>query len=118
MEDVLKANGVVLPAPVELKTDDEIIWASNTGRMSNGDMSGDVITEKKTITIKWKFLMESELKLIKDNLIAGFFPFSFRDDSLMLTISTYRGTLSKTSIGRLDDGVYWYSDVSVKIIQK
>lgn len=115
---ILASNGVVLPAPVSIKVDDEIIWSSNTGRMDNGNMAGDVITEKKTVSIEWGVLQETEMKLIKDRLIAGFFPFTFHDDGLDLTISTYRGTLSKEQIGRLTDGIFWYKKASVKIIQQ
>ena len=35
------------------------------------------------------------MKLIKDTLIPGFFPFSFHDDGIDITINSYRGTLSK-----------------------
>ncbi len=48
---ILTANGVALPAPTVIKIDNEIIWSSNTGRTSSGAMAGDVVAEKKTVTI-------------------------------------------------------------------
>ena len=55
---ILTANGVALPAPTVIKIDNEIIWSSNTGRTSSGTMAGDVVAEKKTITIEWGVLRE------------------------------------------------------------
>lgn len=118
VNEVLKSGDVVLPPPVSLSIDDEIIWSEDTGRTLAGDMVGDVVTEKKKVSIKWGFLQESEIVLIKSRLIAGFFPVTFHDDGLDITINTYRGTLSKEQLGRLDDGVYWYRSASVELIQQ
>lgn len=114
----MSVNGTELPAPTEISVDDEIIWSSNTGRVASGNMVGDVVTEKKNLTIKWGVLQESEIALIKNNLITGFFPFSFRDNGVDLTVTVYRGTLSKEVIGYLGDGIFWYKCAQVKIIQQ
>lgn len=115
---ILSVNGVALPAPISLKVDNEIIWSSNTGRVDSGDMVGDVIAQKKSISIEWGIMQEKDLKLISDTLIAGFFPFTFHDAGTDITIQTYRGTISTDHLGYLGDGYYWYSKVTVKIIQK
>lgn len=115
---VLKAGSVDLPAPVQLSVDDEIIWASNAGRSVKGNMLGDIVAEKKTLKIEWMFLTEAQMLLIKNNLKSGFFPITFHDDGIDLTISAYRGTLSKEMLGDIGDGVVWYRSVSVSIIQQ
>ena len=115
---ILKAGEVDLPGPVELSIDDEIIWSSNTGRTADATMTGDVLAEKKTMTIKWGILTETEEVLIKINLKSGFFPITFHDDGLDITIPAYRGTLSKVHKGYLDDGIYYYQSVSVSIIEQ
>lgn len=115
---ILWSGNTTLPAPTEISVDDEIIWSSNTGRTARGDMAGDIVAEKKTVSIKWGVLMESELAVIKQVMVAGFFPFSFRDDGMELTISSYRGTLKKEHIGWLGDGIYWYRSASVSVIQQ
>lgn len=115
---ILSVNGVELPAPTSITVDDEIIWSSNTGRSSSGIMIGDVVANKKTLNIKWGVLREEEISKIKNNLISGFFPLTFRDDGIDITIDTYRGTLSKEQIGLLTDGIFWYKSASVKIVQK
>ena len=115
---VLSSGSVILPAPISLSTEDEIIWSSNTGRMASGEMAGDIIAEKKTLNIKWGPLTEDDVAKIKTILKPGFHPITFRDDGAVLTISQYRGTLSKEHLGYIGDGIYWYKSVSVKLIQK
>lgn len=118
MADILKSGAVVLPAPVSLSSGDEIIWSKNTGRVTNAEMIGDVIAEKKTLDIKWGILTETELKLIKDNICAGFFPLTFHDDGIDLTIASYRGSLSREHMGYVGDGIYYYKSASAQVIQK
>ncbi len=71
----LKAGGVELPSPTSLSVADEIIWTSSTGRTLAGYMIGDVVAEKKTLNIKWEFLTDPQLQLIKSKLIAGMVPY-------------------------------------------
>lgn len=115
---VLWSGDTVLPAPVAISVNDEIIWSSNTGRCASGEMIGDIVAEKKNVSIKWGVLRESEVLLIKKIMIAGYFPISFRDDGMELTIKSYRGTLQKEQMGYIGDGIYYYKSASVSIIQK
>lgn len=118
MKDILRAGGETLPAPVSLSVNNELIWTSDTGRLMDGTMQGEVIAEKKTVSIRWEFLNEEELVKIKKNLVAGFFPFTFHDDGIDMQITSYRGTLSKEHLGRLSDGIYYYRNVSVDIVER
>jgi hypothetical protein len=115
---ILWSGNTVLPAPTQISSNNEIIWSSNTGRAADGSMIGDVVAKKKNITITWGVLTETEVALIDSTLIAGFFPFSFRDDGVDLTIQSYRGTLSKEHLGYIGDGIYYYKSATVQIIQK
>lgn len=115
---ILKAGSVSLPSPVALSSNDEIIWSSNTGRTASGDMVGDIVAEKKNLEIKWGILTEKEIKVISSNLKAGFFPLTFRDDGMEITIRSYRGTLAKEHLGYIGDGTYYYKSASASIIQK
>ncbi len=114
----LASGSTALPEPTEISIDDEIIWSTKTGRSASGKMLGDVTAEKKTIKIKWQFLKEEEYLVIKNALKAGFNPITFRDDGMMLTIQQYRGTLSKTPLGYIGDGKYWYRSISVSLIEQ
>ena len=95
--EILKSGSVVLPAPVSLSVADEIIWTSDTGRTLTGYMVGDVVAEKKTVSIKWGFLTDADVKLIKSRMVAGFFPFTFHDDGIDITIESYRGHSLKST---------------------
>lgn len=114
----LKCGDVILPGPEKMTVDDEIIWSSDTGRALDGTMMGDVVAEKKNLGIGWAWLTEQEAALIKNNLIAGFFPITFRDYGTDVTIESYRGTISKDVGGYIGDGNYYYKSVSVSIIQR
>lgn len=115
---ILWSGSIILPSPVQITVNDEIIWSSSTGRAVSGEMIGDIVAEKKNVSIKWGVLTESELALIKQVLIAGFFPISFHDDGIDITIKTYRGTLTKEQLGYIGDGVFYYRSASVSIVQK
>ncbi len=115
---ILWSGGTALPAPVSISVNDEIIWTSGTGRTLSGYMVGDVVAEKKNVSIKWGILTEADAALIKRVLCTGFFPFSFHDDGVDLTISAYRGTMAKEQLGWLGDGIFYYRSASVDVIQR
>ena len=115
---ILWSGSITLPSPVAISINDEIIWSEKTGRSASGEMLGDIVAEKMNISITWGVLTESELAQIRSVMIAGFFPISFRDDGIELTITTYRGTLSKEILGYIGDGIFYYRSASVNIIQK
>ena len=115
---LLSVGGVGLPSPTSLQIDDEIIWSSDSGRDLSGLFAGDVVTSKKTITVGWEFLTEKEVALLQSKLIAGYFPVTFRDGGEVLTIETYRGTLSKVALGYIGDDIFYYKAVSCKIVQR
>ena len=118
MAFLLRAGGIDLPAPVSMSVGDEILWSSDTGRALDGTMLGDVIAEKKNISLSWGITSEEDLVLITKQLATGFFPLEFHDDGMDMTISSYRGTLTKEILGNLDDGTFWYRSISVSIIQQ
>lgn len=74
--------------------------------------------QKKTVTVGWGVLTEAEVKTLQQKLVAGYFPLTFRDAGGMVTIESYRGTLSKVALGEVGDGIFYYKSVSCKIIQR
>lgn len=112
------AGSTTLPSPTSLTVADEIIWSSDTGRTLDGTMWGEVVAEKKNLSIKWEYLTEAEMLTIRNSLPAGFFSFTFPDNGAATTITGYRGTLSKELLGTLSDGVTYYKTVTVDIIQR
>lgn len=117
MKEILKAGDVVLPSPTAMTINDELIWSEETGRLMNAMMQGEVVAEKKNLSIKWEYLTEEEVKSIKDNVVGGYFPLTFIDMGMTFTIESYRGTLGKELAGEYG-GVIYYKTVSVDIIER
>ena len=115
---ILSVKGEALPSPVSIQIDDELIWSSESGRDLSGLFAGDVIAQKKTITIGWGVLPEKAVKLIQEKLCAGYFPVTFWDTGQFLTLASYRGPLSKVALGQIGDGIFYYKSASCKIVQR
>lgn len=115
---ILSVSGMALPSPTSIQVDDEIIWSSDSGRDLSGLFSGDVVAQKKTITIGWGILTETQVALLQQKLVAGYFPLTFRDADGLVTIESYRGTLSKVALGYIGDGTFYYKSASCKIVQR
>ena len=109
----ITVNGVAIASPVSISNSDEIIWSSGTGRSANGQMSGDVIANKKTIQISWGILTQDEYNAIR-NIPSGFFNAVVQGQS----IRAYRSTISGSCLGTFSDGVTYYNDVSTSFIEQ
>lgn len=116
--EMLSVNDVPLASPTSIQVDDEIIWTSDSGRDLSGLFSGDVVAEKKTVTIGWSYLAENEVEVIQEKLCAGYFPLKFRDAGQYMIINSYRGTLSKEMLGYIGDGILYFKSVSCKVVQR
>ena len=108
------ASGSVLPSPIDIGISDETIWSSGTGRNASGFMVGDLIAEKKTISVKWGMLTQTELAKIKNCLPSGFFSVQVLGASLRV----YRGSIQSELLGKLSDGITYYKSASVTLIQQ
>lgn len=115
---MLLVDGIELPSPISIKVDDELIWSEDSGRDLSGLFSGDVIAEKKTVTVEWGFLTEEQVVVLQDCLCAGYFSLTFSDAGGNITIDSYRATLSKVLQGYIGDGILYYKSVSCKIVQR
>lgn len=113
----LIAGGVEMPCPTEIKINNEIIWSSNTGRSSTGTMVGDVVAEKQTAEITWGILTGSQMKKIKQYMVAGFFDIEINLDE-KISFTGYRSTLSKQFLGILSDGISYYKSATVSLIEQ
>lgn len=118
MAITLTAGGTVLPSPVSVQIDDELIWSSDAGRDLSGLFSGDVIAAKKTVTIGWGILTAAEVTVLQDKLCSGYFPLVVSDAAGNVTIDAYRGTLSKVMLGYVGDGTLYFRSASCKIVQR
>lgn len=49
---ILWSGSTVLPSPVSISVNDQIIWSANTGRSASGSMIGDVVARKERHSYK------------------------------------------------------------------
>ena len=118
------AGGVtLLPSPVDVQVSNEIIWSEDTGRAQSGTnkakMIGSVVAEKRTYSIKWGVLQESELNAIRNKLTAGFFFFAMAS-----SLSSARSSATKCYRSEINYDVLpvgsttYYKNVAVSVIEQ
>ena len=113
----ITSNGVLLPSPIALEVNRELIWSSNTGRSISasdaGLMIGDVVANKKTVHIEWGILTQTEFNTITANMPNGFFPFQLTFGATTESLTVYHGTIEQTVIASPDGNVYYTAKVDV-----
>jgi hypothetical protein len=118
------ANGVtLLPSPTAIKPSLEIIWSEDTGRAQSGTskakMIGSVVSEKKTYSLQWGVLTESQLTQIEAKLKAGFFYFAVAPSLSVAQANAEKYYRSQLSYEILPAGSEtYYKNVSVNVIQQ
>ena len=111
------SNMSELPSPISCKISREIIWSENTGRNSKGEMTGDIIDEKRTYDLAWGHLTSAEMQSIIDGLPAGYFYFyAGASNSPSSAKRYYRSSIEydEAQVG----SERFYKDVSVQVIEK
>lgn len=116
----LKINGKTMPEPMldgGIVAKKEKVWSSNTKRVSNGDLEGDVIARKWTLSIKWPRLSDEQVALIDNAIDPPFVDIYFKNPSTNTyeTRTFYAGTptypVYSYALGK-------YDGVAVDLIQK
>jgi hypothetical protein len=118
----LVINGVDMPDPAingGLTYAPEKIWSKNTGRVSDGEMFGDIVARKMTLKIKWNYLTESQIALIESAIYDSFFDVKFKDPRTKkyVTKRMYAGAPTYP-VYDVRDGMYRYTGVGVDLIEK
>ena len=94
----LKINGVQVKAPKVggITRKPEKIWSSNTGRTASTNMVGTIKGIKKTLSISWPPMTQSEWNLIESlvsNVNAPFVPVEITEpDGSVTKVECYFGT--------------------------
>lgn len=114
MANFLKVGSTVLPTPTSLTVKKEPVWSSDTGRTQSGKMSGNVVAEKITASVKWNVLPKSKMDLIEKHLKLGFFSVTLND---LGTFSAYRGPIQAERWNR-GNGEVWYRNISIDLIER
>lgn len=77
--DVLVLNGNVSLKVKSLKITPEKIWSKNTGRVTNGDMKGDIIAIKMKLEAVLAPMTDEEAASFDAAISLAFFPAKFRN---------------------------------------
>ncbi len=117
------ANMAILPSPTDLQPSFEIIWSEDTGRAQSGTnkakMIGSVVDEKKTYTIKWGVITDSEMSTIKSKLTTGFFYFGVGTSLTQAqnsAIKVYRSEITGDYLP-VGNTIYW-KNAQVSVIEQ
>lgn len=113
----ISVGGVSLPSPVSISESNEILWSEDTGRTLSGQMVGDVIAEKRKLSVKWAFLWQGDVETIMNHLISGFFSVTYSSAGGSHTMTAYRGSIS-TEQAIPQNGKILYKSVSVDLIER
>ena len=119
---VLWFNGAAMPDPAlnGFTVSPEKIWSKKTGRAANGEMLGDVVAIKNTISIKWPPLTHAETALIDGYCSLAFFNVTYSDPragGANTTITVYAGAPSYP-VYTYVNGIKTYHGVAVDLVQK
>lgn len=121
-----------LPTPSSMPVTDELVWGSNTGRNSTGNMIGDFKGYKQTIECSWRVLSLSEMQTLRNGIHSAiaenpFFRIRYTDiEGGISSGKLINNSVTKTvyvsniprSIYSLHDKHQIYTDVKLTFIEK
>ena len=120
---MFKINNVQVAEPARggVQITDEPIWASNTGRGSDGKMIGDIVAWKTTIAVTWNPLTFAQSQLIRDTIMqaGAFFTIVYNDFSSTTTVSktVYCGNIPRV-LESLASAYQRHSGVQINFIEQ
>lgn len=118
---MLKIDGVQIPEPKfqGITITPEKIWSKNAGRVTNGDMVGDVIAVKNKMKIAWASLSGQQVALIDGAISPAFFEVYYKNPrtNQYETGTFYAGTPSYP-VYSYASGLPEYVGVAVDLVEK
>lgn len=109
-------NGIALPAPSELRVG--VFDITRAGRTASGLMQMEFIARKRTITLEYVLISNSELAAILDNLHSRVFhTLRYTDAGMERTITVYHGDRPYAAFHTIG-GVRWWKDVQIPLIEQ
>ena len=120
---MFKINGTTVAEPKKegVTITDEPIWASNTGRGSDGTMIGDIVAWKTTVQVEWPVLSFSQSQTIVNALknAGAFFSIQYNDFSASSTVTktVYCSNVPRT-LYSLAQAARYHTGVTVTFIEQ
>lgn len=116
--DLVKVNGVALPAPSSYY--DDVEFLENSARNANATLIREIIAKKMTINLQWNYLTQAQFKRLRAIRELKSFTCQYwnHTNGAYDTITCYAGKLAGTPI-RADSqgGVRDWRDVSINFIE-
>lgn len=114
----LTVNGCELKVQA-LTIDENIIWSANTGRVTTGEMEGDIITRKFKLIVTLAPLNDKEAVDFASAIRPAFFPIKFRNPNTGLTdTKTFYVGKPQYPVYTYVDNLPRYVGVGVDFIEK
>lgn len=103
----------------ELTITDNIIWSSNTGRVTTGEIEGDIVAKKIKLNLTLAPMSDAEAVAYAAATDAAFFPITFRNPKTGKTDTKtfYVGT-STYPVYSYADGLPRYVGIAADFIEK
>jgi len=112
-------NGVALPNPSDIEVGKFNL--TKAGRSASGLMNMEIIARKRSVTLKYSHLSEPDLRVIMDQLDSKIFhqlecpdP---QGDGGARSMTVYAGDLAFKP-WRTVNGVWWWRDVTIPLIER
>ena len=90
------------------------IWSKNTGRTSTGKMTGDIVTKKKKLSVKYPPLTESEKVALEEACDDAFFQVTYKGKKYTMYCDSISGTLYSMVAGL----GFRYTNCTVNLIEQ
>lgn len=120
---MFKINGITVAEPRKegVTITDEPIWASNTGRGSDGTMTGDIVAWKTTVQVEWPALSFTDSQTIVNAIknAGAFFKIRYNDFSASTEVekTVYCSNVPRT-IYSLAQAARYHMGVTVTFIEQ
>lgn len=116
---LLTIAGVQVANPTEMKVGRfDLTKASRT---ASGKMVMEIIATKRRLDCSWKLIKDADLQTLIDTIIAHkpFFQVTFPGPGgVDETMTAYSGDINASLWHRDGDGVRWWEDVSISLIEQ
>ena len=96
------------------------IWSKNTGRVANGNMTGDIVAVKRTFGIEFPPLSPSQINTVESivsNKNLPFFSLELFDGTRTISATVYCGTPSMKLYSCVD-GINYYTGYKIDLVER
>lgn len=118
----LKLKEIEMPSPKSEGVTISVnkIWSKNTGRVANGNMTGDIVAVKRTFSIEFPPLSPSQINTVESivsNENLPFFSLELNDGERTISATVYCGTPSMKLYSCVE-GINYYTGYKIDLVER